>query len=114
MPGTAPAMGVRFGGFGEITPRSVIGVNANAGRPGNELFAGVVNGLLVVRSLLSKQLISTSSLASAAFTSSQLIAAWADAETKKQSAAAMPQILTSMKPSPCLREQDAAFIRAAQ
>src|SRR5947208_11088885 len=101
MPGTAPAMGVRFGGFGEITPRSVIGVKANAGRPGNELFAGVVNGLLVVRSLLSKQLISTSSLVRAALTSLHVGgAALADAETKKQSAAAMPQILANMEPSP--------------
>src|SRR5215813_12103892 len=100
MPGTGPAIGVWFGGFGEMTPRSVIGVKANGGRPGRELFTGVVNGFLVVRSWLSKQLTSTSAPASAAFTSSQLSVAWADAETKKQSAAAVPQILAYMKPSP--------------
>src|SRR2546423_957629 len=48
-------MGVRFGGFGEMTLRSVWGVNAKAGQPGSELFAGVVAGLLVVRSGLTKQ-----------------------------------------------------------
>src|SRR5438094_4455437 len=100
MPGTGPAIGVRFGGFGEMTPRSVIGVNPNGSKPASELLAGVVNGLAVVRSSLRKQLISTSSLASAAVTSSQVSAACAGAESKKQSAAAMPQILANMESLP--------------
>src|SRR6266487_136814 len=37
-----------------MTPRSVMGVNANAGQPGSELFGGVVSTLFVVRSVLSK------------------------------------------------------------
>src|SRR5262249_58475187 len=55
MPGTTLVIGVRFGGFGEITPRSVRGVNAKAGSPARELSGGVVSGLFVVRSVLSKQ-----------------------------------------------------------
>jgi hypothetical protein len=68
MPGTATVDGV--GPF-EMTPRSVIGVNefAPASKPGSgvpsanvviELFAGVVNGLLVVKSVLWKQVASAS------------------------------------------------------
>ena len=49
-PGTAFVIGVRLPALGAITLRSVIGVKANAGSPGSELLAGVVSGLLVVRS----------------------------------------------------------------
>jgi hypothetical protein len=56
MPGTALVMGVRFGGLGEITPRSVTGVHAPAGNPAIVLFGGVVTALAVVRSALSKQI----------------------------------------------------------
>jgi hypothetical protein len=38
----------------------VTGVNANAGNVAIELFAGVVNGLLVVKSVLWKQVASAS------------------------------------------------------
>src|SRR6516162_1860572 len=62
MPGTALVIGVRFGGLGDITERSVCGGNAKAGRPGSELSAGVVLGLAVGRSGLSNH------VASAAFT----------------------------------------------
>src|SRR5260221_11870749 len=55
MPGTALVMGVRKPAGGAITPRSVCGVNANGGNPGRELLGGVVAGLAVVRSALSKQ-----------------------------------------------------------
>src|SRR5690349_6419890 len=66
MPGTALVIGVRFGGLGEITSRSVCGVNAKGGSPGKESLAGVVAGLLVVRSALSMQLVSVSWRPSAA------------------------------------------------
>jgi len=50
---------VRLGGLGEMTERSVCGVKAKAGRGGvRELSAGVVAGLFVVRSVLSKHLAS--------------------------------------------------------
>src|SRR5713101_1950291 len=55
MPGTAFVMGVRKLAGGAITSRSICGVNANGGSPGKELLAGVVAGLAVVRSVLSKQ-----------------------------------------------------------
>src|SRR5437763_6578820 len=42
-----------------MTVRSVIGVKAPGGRPGMELSAGVVAGLLVVKSVLLKHLTST-------------------------------------------------------
>src|SRR5258708_24892829 len=58
MPGTALVMGVRKPAGGAITPRSVCGVNANGGNPGRELLGGVVAGLAVVRSALSKQVAS--------------------------------------------------------
>jgi len=52
-------IGVRFGGLGEMTERSVCGVKAKAGKGGvRGLSAGVVTGLFVVRSVLSKQLAS--------------------------------------------------------
>src|SRR6516165_8090472 len=55
MPGTVLVIGVRFGGLGEMTERSVCGVKAKTGRGGvRELSGGVVAGLLVVRSALSK------------------------------------------------------------
>src|SRR5438270_254444 len=103
IPGTALMIGGRSAALGEMTPRSVIGVNAPGANAGKELFAGVVAflsvaGLFVVRSLLSKQLISASALPSAASTSAQVSEAWADAETKNDSAAAMPQILADMEP----------------
>ena len=50
-PGTTFVIGGRLPALGAITPRSVIGVKANAGSPGSELLAGVVSGLLVVRSV---------------------------------------------------------------
>src|SRR5215467_2621153 len=55
MPGTALKIGVREPAGGAITSRSVCGVKAKGGSPGSELLAGVVTGLLVVRSGLSKQ-----------------------------------------------------------
>src|SRR6267378_6549591 len=58
MPGTALVMGVRKPAGGAITSRSVCGVNANGGNPGRELLGGVVAGLAVVRSALSKQVAS--------------------------------------------------------
>src|SRR5437660_1485915 len=58
MPGTALVIGVRLAALGEMTPRSVTGVKAAAGTPGRELLAGVVFGLLVVRSGLGKQVAS--------------------------------------------------------
>src|SRR5258708_2109297 len=58
MPGTALVMGVRNPAGGDITPRSVCGVKAPAGNPARELLAGVVAGLFVVRSALSKQVAS--------------------------------------------------------
>src|SRR6266436_9735485 len=58
MPGTALVMGVRNPAGGDITPRSVCGVKAPAGNPAMELLAGVVAGLFVVRSALSKQVAS--------------------------------------------------------
>jgi hypothetical protein len=51
-------IGVWFGLLGEITSRSVWGVKANGGSPFKELLAGVVSGLLVVRSALSTQVAS--------------------------------------------------------
>src|ERR1700674_2739403 len=59
-PGPVVVIFVRFGGLGEITARSVCGVKAKGGTPGSELLAGVVAGLLVVRSGLSTQLASAS------------------------------------------------------
>src|SRR5712691_195855 len=53
-------MSVLFGGLGEMTPRSVWGVNAKGGKPGMELLAGVVAGLFVVRSVLWTQVASAS------------------------------------------------------
>jgi hypothetical protein len=41
-----------------MTVRSVVGVKAPAGSPANELSGGVVLGLAVVRSGLSKQVVS--------------------------------------------------------
>src|SRR5438552_3986267 len=58
MPGTTLVIGVRFGGLGEITARSACGVKARSGRPASELLAGVVAGLVVVRSGLSTQVAS--------------------------------------------------------
>src|SRR5262245_47046792 len=51
-------MGVRKPAGGAITSRSVCGVNATGGNPGRELLGGVVAGLAVVRSALSKQVAS--------------------------------------------------------
>src|SRR6266853_1256493 len=51
-PGTVLLIGVRLPALGAITLRSVMGVKAKAGKPGSELLAGVVSGLLVVRSVL--------------------------------------------------------------
>src|SRR5512140_2442821 len=80
-------MGVRFGGLGEITLRSVTGVNAPTGAPGSELLAGVVTALAVVRSALSKQNAGwTSASPILARTSSQRVAA--PAETGSDSAMA--------------------------
>src|SRR5205823_14642761 len=90
-PGTAVVIGVRLGGSGEITPRSVTGVKAPDASPGNELLAGVVSALLVVRSVLSKQLTSARSLPIALSTSAQVVAACAENGTTSNSAAA-PQI----------------------
>src|SRR5260370_14809418 len=58
MPGTALVTGLRKPAGGAITSRSVCGVNANGGNPGRELLGGVVAGLAVVRSALSKQVAS--------------------------------------------------------
>src|SRR5260370_16095757 len=78
-PGTDLVIGVRLGGFGEMTLRSVCGVKAKGGSPGSELFAGVVAGLLVVRSALSKQMASATLPWSCISRRSQRVAAAADA-----------------------------------
>jgi hypothetical protein len=55
-PGAVLVIGVQFGGLGEMTERSGRGVKAKTGSGGlRELSAGVVAGLFVVRSVLSKQ-----------------------------------------------------------
>src|SRR2546429_7082905 len=59
MPGTTLVTGVRLGGSGEMTLRSVCGVQAPAGSstpsvPTSVLFAGVVAGFFVVGSGLAK------------------------------------------------------------
>jgi hypothetical protein len=61
-----------------MTLRSVWGVKAKAGKVGIELLAGVVNGLLVVRSVLSKHVASASRLPKAWSTCSQRVAAPAE------------------------------------
>src|SRR5437879_10913758 len=98
-PGTAFVIGVRCGAVGEIRLRSVIGVNAPGGSPVTELLSGVVFWsivvLLVVRSLLTKQLISARSLPMALRTSSHVVAARAVNETISNSAAA-PQVRRNM------------------
>src|SRR5262252_1351463 len=58
MPGTGPAMGVRWGGSGAIVSRSAWGVNASGGSVAIALLAGVVAKLAVVRSALSAQVAS--------------------------------------------------------
>src|SRR4030095_1769673 len=81
-PGTAVVIGVVTGGTASRltrTARSVRGVNAPSGKPGNELSSGVVNGLFVVRSALSKQLMSTSSSPSFLRICSQRVSAKATA-----------------------------------
>src|SRR5579871_2355166 len=78
MPGTALVMGVRKPAGGAITSRSVCGVNANAGSPGRELLAGVVAGLAVVRSVLSKQTASAILVLRSANRRSHRVAATAD------------------------------------
>jgi hypothetical protein len=75
MPGTGPAIGVLLAGTGEITLRSVTGVNAKGGSPASELLAGVVAAPLVVRSGLSKQTTSRRRLPNRAVSSSQGVAA---------------------------------------
>src|SRR5205085_787294 len=88
MPGTAFVIAVRLGGLGEMTPRSVTGVKASAGSVGMELLAGVVAGLLVVRSALSKQVASARRLPNAARTSSQRVAAKAGEDARMAMASA--------------------------
>jgi hypothetical protein len=95
-PGTFLVIGVWFGGLGDITERSVCGVNAKAGRPGSELSAGVVLGLAVVRSGLSKHVVSaafTTWLLSRARSWSHLLAAMAD----------VPVVRTAPKTSPTIQ-----------
>src|SRR6266436_7743263 len=75
MPGTALVMGVRKPAGGVITSRSVCGVNANGGNPGRELLGGVVAGLAVVRSALSKQVASAILLLSRSSKRSHRVAA---------------------------------------
>src|SRR5690349_3830862 len=97
-PGTALVIGVRLGGFGEITPRSVCGVKAPAGSPGSELLAGVVCELLVVRSVLAKQLTSVSFDPKAAIRSVHVTAAPAGTGMKKRNSAAQ-RINLDIRPS---------------
>src|SRR5258708_3682807 len=78
MPGTALVMGVRKPAGGAITPRSVCGVNANGGNPGRELLGGVVAGLAVVRSALSKQVASAILVLSSSSKRSHRVAAELD------------------------------------
>src|SRR5215467_15488957 len=68
-------MGVRKPAGGAITSRSVCGVNANGGSPGSELLGGVVAGLAVVRSVLSKQVASAIRVLSRSSTRSHRVAA---------------------------------------
>jgi hypothetical protein len=66
-----------------------MGVKANSGNPAIELFAGVVSGLVVVRSMLSKQLASARSLPIfLRICSQRLGAALADSGISSASAAA--------------------------
>src|SRR5579871_713425 len=95
MPGTALVMGVRKPAGGAITSRSVCGVNANAGSPGKELLAGVVAGLAVVRSLLSRQTASAILVLRSASRRSHRVAVNAEALlTAKRRAAKMPERTT--------------------
>ena len=77
-PGTTLVIGGRLAALGAITPRSVFGVNANGGRPGSELLAGVVSGFVVVRSVLSKQVTSARRGPTTFSTSAQVTAALAE------------------------------------
>src|SRR3954462_4911549 len=87
-PGTTLVIGVLLRASGAITPRSVCGVNANAGSVAIELFAGVVFGLLVVRSVLSTHDASTSRSPSFSRIRSQRIFCAADEENEKRTASA--------------------------
>lgn len=78
MPGTTLVMGVRKPAGGAITSRSVCGVNANGGNPGRELLGGVVAGLAVVRSALSKQVASAILVLSSSSKRSHRVAAELD------------------------------------
>jgi len=70
-----------------MTVRSVAGVKAPAGKFGFELSAGVVTGLLVVRSVLSKQVASASWWPSAASSRGHLCFAGAASTAADESAA---------------------------
>src|SRR5580765_4953817 len=95
-PGTTLVIGGRLAALGAITPRSVTGVNASAGNPAIELLAGVVRGVVVVRSVLSKHVTSARSLPIFFRTSSQRVgAAAADRETSSDSVAT-PDIRSSI------------------
>src|SRR5262245_2099154 len=78
MPGTALVIGVRKPAGGAITPRSVCGVKAPAGNPASELLFGVVAGLAVVRSALSKQVASAILVLSSSSKRSHRVAAELD------------------------------------
>src|ERR1700730_9483764 len=83
-PGTFLVIGV--GIVGEMTVRSVLGVKAPTGRPARELSAGVVLGLAVVRSGLSKHVVSaafTTWVASRPRSRSHRVAAGADVAVAK-------------------------------
>ncbi len=86
MPGTTLVTGVRLAALGAIVARSVCGVNANAGRPAMALLAGVVSGLVVVRSALSTQVASARAGPNCCSSRSQAVEALAASGTKQASA----------------------------
>src|SRR5215510_1022302 len=111
MPGTAFVIGVRLPALGAITLRSVMGVKANAGSPGNELLAGVVSGLLVVRSSLAKQLTSARLDPRVLSTSTQVTAAPAGNGTMSENSAAKRIILDITDTSQVCAEPDGVAVQ---
>src|SRR6266508_4365061 len=103
-PGTVFVIGVRWAALGAITPRSKVGVKAPGGTLGSELSAGVVSGLLVVRSVLTKQLTSARRLPRALRTSSQVTPARAEKGRRS----------TSKTKERIVRNIVSSFVRAAR
>ena len=90
-PGHDFVIGVRLGASARSRRDRFCGVNANAGRPGIELLAGVVSGLAVVRSGLWTQVASASRLPRAFRTWAQVGAACTQKGMSSESASAPDQ-----------------------